>query len=182
MAGKITQSGNPKMLAILGILLVLLGIIGLITIHFMVLGIITIVGALLIIGGIITITYGLLSDSKNYGMWPTVIGGVVLGVGIILLLFPQMVATILALFMGLFFIISSLIAFVATYRDKKGRVAHALVGSGNLLLGVFVLLNWPENSDLVLGLFISIDLFLGGIWLFILANSLRNVRVEDSIL
>ncbi len=172
--------GNPKMLTLLGVVVLILGIIGLFVMSFVATAIISIAGILLLVGGIVILIYGFTADARQYGMWPTIIGGVALGIGIILALFPLLVAAIITLFLGIFFVIAALVAFAATYRDEHGKAGHLLVGLGNLILALLVFLNWPGNSDTVLGFFISIDIILGGIWLLILANALKNANESGS--
>ncbi len=174
------NKGNSKMLTLLGSIVLILGIIGLFVMSFVATAIISIVGILLLVGGIIIIIYGFTADARRYGIWPTIIGGVALGIGIILALFPLLVAAIITLFLGIFFVIAALVAFAAVYRDEHGKAGHLLIGVGNLILALLVFLNWPGNSDTVLGFFISIDLILGGIWLLILANALKNVTEGES--
>jgi uncharacterized membrane protein HdeD (DUF308 family) len=110
------------------------------------------------------------------GMFQHLVAAVLFGVvGFLIIWRPVVTAEILTLLMGAFFLASGLFQIVAPAMISLPDWGwHVLSGIITLLLGVFVLAQWPVSGLWVIGMFVGIELLFYGIAWIALALHLRG--------
>ena len=158
---------DPKSYQITGILLLILGIIGIVFPYFASTMIVWIIAFLLLFGGIVFFIIGL---KGGKGSWAGILLGViVLAIGIIIFAYPQHTLSVITVIMGIFFIIDGIALLLLAYavRPRDGWWAPAISGFISLILGLLIFVEWPSNSEWIIGMFVGINLLLEGISLML---------------
>lgn len=104
----------------------------------------------------------------RFFLW--IIGGLAyLAVGAFALAQPMMAATVFTLVLGAGMVAMALIRlYVASHLGPGARTPAILADLVTLLFGLIILVGWPTNSFIVLGLLLGLDLlFWGGSWVLL---------------
>ncbi len=107
-----------------------------------------------------------------------------LGIGAVLVMFPQSGILSLALLVAVFFIASGVLRILLAWRLKPMDHWLWLLFSGalGLLMALLILLLWPEAAGWVIGILLGIDLLFSGVTLILLAlTGRRRVRLESTL-
>ncbi len=120
-------------------------------------------------------------NEKNWVTW--VKAFVILGIGMLMLANAQESAMVIALLLGIFFFAVAILVFVVAYDLYPTQGWHLFLMDGiiALLLGTIIFIGWPEQSAVILGLLLGIDLIVEGISLMVLASYYQKAFRESEV-
>lgn len=169
---------EPKTLATLGVILMVIGLAAIVFPASAALAGELVLGALLLALGVALIGHGL--QVRGWSGWGALVvsGSLSAGLGMLLLGFPVAGLLSLTLGLGIFFVVGGALRVVAALRmrPESGWVALLTGGSLATLLGLMVLLGWPTSAPWFLGLLLGVDVLLGGVSLLATAAWVRRHR------
>ncbi|MEO3974676.1 DUF308 domain-containing protein [Streptomyces sp. CAU 1734] len=185
MSGPTRESRKLKrsfgLLAVLGVILVIAGIIGLVYTGLATLTSMLLFGWLLLLGGVVGLVHAVQSRGGDYFWLAVVVAALNIAAGVVVIRHPEGSAEALTLFAALLFLTGGLFRLVGSLVVRGPQFGWTLVqGTVGLLLGILVLGNWPESSRYVLGLFFSLALLFDGLGLIAIGVGGRGVvRMVD---
>lgn len=170
-------------LALLGGILVLAGVVGLAYAGFATLTTMLLFGWLLLIGGAVGLLHAVQSRASNYFWLGAVVAALNIAAGVVVIKMPVGAAEALTMFAALLFLTGGVFRLVGSLVVRGPQCAWTLLqGAFDLLLGVLVLGNWPHSSLYVIGTFISLALLFDGLGLIALGvggrRAVRSVKSE----
>ncbi|MFF3675350.1 HdeD family acid-resistance protein [Streptomyces sp. NPDC002120] len=181
-AGREPQQEKQKLhrsyglLALLGVILVLAGLVGLVYTGLATLTSMFLFGWLLLIGGVVGLLHAVQSRRSNYFWLAVVVAAINLAAGFVILRRPEASAEALTMFAALLFLTGGLFRLVGALVVRGSNFGLALVqGAFGVLLGVLILSNWPGNSLYVIGTFFSLALLFDGLSLIALGMGARRI-------
>ncbi|ANW17239.1 HdeD family acid-resistance protein [Streptomyces clavuligerus] len=180
MAGTSTEPRKLKrsfgLLATLGVILVIAGVVGLVYTGFATLTSMLLFGWLLLIGGLVGLVHAIESRGSDYFWLAVVVAALNIAAGVVVILHPRGSAEALTLFAALLFLTGGLFRLVGSLVVRGPQFGWMLFqGAVGLLLGILVLANWPESSRYVLGLFFSLALLFDGLGLIAIGVGGRRI-------
>lgn len=96
----------------------------------------------------------------NYRLW-NFFSGLFYGLAAVVFIWHPLAALAsLTILLGWLFIVGGVIRLLMAYKTKSGWLIFN--GIITLLLGIFIVSKWPEDSAFVIGTFIAIDLMISG--------------------
>lgn len=121
------------------------------------------VGMVLLISGIVQMIHGFMMRQWK-GLFLSLLIGVLYSVtGVLCLFHPAMTAAICTILIGMYLVVGGLfrMIFTAALRFKQWGwfFVNGLIA---VLLGGLIMSQWPESSLWTIGLFVGVDLSLGG--------------------
>ncbi|MEV4945306.1 DUF308 domain-containing protein [Streptomyces sp. NPDC053755] len=174
-------------LALLGALLVLGGIVGLVYTGLATLTSMLLFGWLLLIGGFVGLLHAVESRGTPYFWLAVVVAALNIAAGVVVIRHPEGSAEALTMFAALLFLTGGVFRLVGSVVVRGPQFGWTLLqGAFGLLLGVLVLLDWPESSRYVLGCFFSLALLFDGLGLIAIGVGGRRIvgmvaPVEDPL-
>ncbi|WP_405942395.1 HdeD family acid-resistance protein [Streptomyces sp. NBC_00207] len=169
-------SRSYGLLALLGVILVLAGLVGLVYTGLATLTSMFLFGWLLLIGGAVGLLHAVQSRKSNYFWLAVVVAAIDLAAGFVILRRPEASAEALTMFAALLFLTGGLFRLVGALVVRGSNFGLALVqGAFGVLLGVLILSNWPGNSLYVIGTFFSLALLFDGLSLIALGMGARRI-------
>lgn len=153
-----------------GIFLVLLGSLAVGSATFTTLFTVTFLGALLLIAGVTKVIHSLWArKSDNFGF--SLLTGLLYGVtGGLILWNPATSAIALTLLIATLFIVSGIAKMLGSALIRFSEWGWVFFsGLVSLVLGGLILAEWPVSGLWVIGLFVGIDLIIGG-WAWIITS------------
>jgi uncharacterized membrane protein HdeD (DUF308 family) len=128
---------------------------------------VSLIAAFMILIGGIEITVGLQAPSFGSGVWFVLVGLAYVVTAAFVLARPEEGAVGLTLMLGAALLATGLLRiYFATRLPGGPRLYVAIAGVVTTLLGVLIVVGWPENSAYVLGLFLGVDMLVyGASWL-----------------
>ncbi len=164
----------------MGVSLVVLGLVAIGYAAFVTEVAVIVIGILLLIGGLVQTVGAFWSPKWNGVFLHLVMGILYLVFGAIIVEHWVEAAEALTLLMGAFFIFAGVIGIVWSLQVRFYQWGWALLnGIVTLVLGVFILHEWPFSSFVLIGLFIGIEMiFVGCMWMMF-ALSLRRISQEQ---
>ncbi|MFI6283964.1 HdeD family acid-resistance protein [Streptomyces sp. NPDC051018] len=181
MAGTTEEPGKGLkrsfgLLAVLGSILVVAGIVGLIYTGVATLTSMLLFGWLLLIGGVVGLVHAIESRGSEYFWLAVVVAALNIAAGVVVIRHPQGSAEALTLFAALLFLTGGLFRLVGSLVVKGPQFGWTLLqGVLGVVLGILVLGNWPESSRYVLGLFFSLMLLFDGLGLLAIGVGGRRI-------
>ncbi|MCM2386787.1 HdeD family acid-resistance protein [Streptomyces albipurpureus] len=167
---------NFSLLAVLGVILVIAGLVGLIYTWVATLTSMLLFGWLLLIGGLIGLLHAIQSRGSDYFWLAVVVAALNIAAGVVVIRHPEGSAEALTLFAALLFLTGGLFRLVGSLVVRGPQFGWTLLqGVFGLLLGILVLGNWPESSRYVLGLFFSLALLFDGLGLLAIGIGGRRI-------
>ncbi|MGW4033926.1 HdeD family acid-resistance protein [Streptomyces sp. NPDC004838] len=164
------------LLAVLGGILVLAGIVGLVYTGVATLTSMLLFGWLLLIGGVVGLVHAIESRGSDFFWLAVVVAALNIAAGIVVIRHPHGSAEALTLFAALLFLTGGLFRLVGSLVVKGPQFGWTLLqGAIGILLGILVLGNWPESSRYVLGLFFSLALLFDGLGLIAIGVGGRRI-------
>lgn len=164
------------LLAVLGLLLVVAGLIGLFYAGFATLTTMFLFGWLLLAGGLVGLVQAFQSRKSNHVWLAVVVAAINIAAGFVILRRPGASAEALTMFAALFFLIGGLFRLVGGLVVRGTNLWVNLVqGAFGILLGFLILANWPSSSLYVIGTFFSLALLFDGLSLVLLGMSARRI-------
>lgn len=134
-------------------------------------------GSLLLIGGVVQTAYTF-SMRKWSGFFLSLLSGILYAVvGFLMIVHPTASALSLTLLIAAFYIVGGIFRLIGA---SSMRFEHwgwaALSGVIKLVLGVLILIGWPDTGLWVIGLFIGIDLIFYGWFWVLLSLTARTMK------
>lgn len=133
-------------------------------------------GILLILASVIRLIY-VFSIKHKSALWFDS-GLAILGliVGLYFILAPTAAGVFFTLLVAIFLIFSGIFRIIYAYMAKTIPTWWLvfLTGLITIVLGILILAHWPTSGLWVIGLYISIEIFLNGLSLFMLALAAKN--------
>lgn len=163
----------------LGIVLMLLGVLAIGSMHVVTDIYVVFLGILLLIGGLLQIGYAFWNREWS-GFFISLLAGVLYTVvGVMFVTNPTVSAVSLTLLLAAIYLIVGVFRIVGAAMMRFDQWGWALFsGVVNFVLGLLILLGWPETGLWVFGLFIGIDLIVYGWFWVVLSQAIRNVRIR----
>ncbi|AIA07200.1 HdeD family acid-resistance protein [Streptomyces noursei] len=171
------------LLAVLGVILVLAGIVGLIYVGVATLTTMLLFGWLLLIGGLVGLAHAVQSRGSSYFWLAVIVAALNIAAGVVVIRLPDATAAALTMFAALLFLTGGLFRLAGAVVVRGAQFGWTLLqGVIGILLGVLVLANWPQSSLYVIGCFFSLALLFDGLGLLAMGIGGRRVvgMVEDS--
>ena len=154
------------LLAGLGVLLVVAGLVGLFYTAAVTLTSMLLFGWLLLIGGIIGLLHAIQARGSSFFWLGVIVAALNIAAGVVIIRHPHAAAAALTMFAALLFLTGGLFRVVGSAVVRGPQFGWTLLlGVFYLLLGVLVLANWPSSSQYVIGAFISLALLFDGLGL-----------------
>ncbi|MER6097577.1 HdeD family acid-resistance protein [Streptomyces sp. NPDC001728] len=163
-------------LAVLGVLLVIGGVVGLIYTGLATLTSMLLFGWLLLIGGVVGLLQAVQSRGTNYFWLAAVVAALNIAAGVVVIRHPHGSAEALTMFAALLFLTGGLFRLVGSVVVRGPQFGWTLLqGAFGLLLGLLVLFDWPHSSLYVLGVFFSLALLFDGLGLIAIGVGGRRI-------
>lgn len=153
-------------LAVLGVILVVAGLVGLVYTGVATLTSMLLFGWLLLVGGVVGLLHAVQARGANFFWLGLVVAALNLAAGVVIIRSPDTAADALTMFAALLFLTGGLFRLVGSLIVRGPQFGWTLLlGAFDLLLGVLVLANWPSSSQYVIGCFFSLALLFDGLGL-----------------
>ncbi|GAA0448209.1 HdeD family acid-resistance protein [Streptomyces stramineus] len=163
-------------LALLGGVLVLAGLVGLAYVGFATLTTMVLFGWLLLIGGVVGLLHAVQSRDSSFFWLGVVVAALNLAAGVVVIRRPEVAAEALTMFAALLFLTGGVFRLVGSLVVRGPQFGWTLLqGAFGLLLGILVLGDWPHSSRYVIGTFFSLALLFDGLGLIALGVGGRRV-------
>lgn len=147
----------------LGVALFVLGLIALGAVVFVTLATMVFFGCLLIAAGVLQAVHALISRRWGGHVIDLLTGILSLVVGVLVVTHPEGTAAALTLLIAMFLIFGGAFRIaIAIFNQFNHWIWLLLHGVVNLALGLMIWRQWPDSGQLVIGLFIGIDMLLNG--------------------
>ncbi|MEU6349598.1 DUF308 domain-containing protein [Streptomyces sp. NPDC047072] len=153
-------------LAALGVVLVLAGLVGLVYTGVATLTSMLLFGWLLLIGGLVGLAHAVQARDSNFFWLGVVVAALNLAAGVVVIGRPEAAAAALTMFAALLFLTGGVFRLAGSLVVRGPQFGWTLVqGAFGLLLGILVLASWPSSSKYVIGCFFSLALLFDGLGL-----------------
>ncbi|MEU5820259.1 DUF308 domain-containing protein [Streptomyces sp. NPDC047803] len=163
-------------LALLGILLVVAGLVGLVYTGVATLTSMILFGWLLLVGGLVGLVHAVQSRGTNYFWLGVVVAALNIAAGVVVIRHPHGTAEALTMFAALLFLTGGVFRLVGSVVVRGPQFGWTLLqGAFGLLLGLLVLFDWPHSSLYVLGCFFSLALLFDGLGLIAVGIGGRRI-------
>ncbi|MFE9776060.1 HdeD family acid-resistance protein [Streptomyces sp. NPDC005931] len=154
------------LLAVLGVILVVAGLVGLVYTGVATLTSMLLFGWLLLIGGVVGLAHAVQARDSNFFWLGVVVAALNIAAGVVILRTPEAAAEALTMFAALLFLTGGVFRLVGSLVVRGPQFGWTLVqGAFGLLLGALVLASWPSSSQYVIGTFFSLALLFDGLGL-----------------
>ena len=158
-----------------GLLVTLLGVAALVLVISATIASVVVIGILMIIAGGAEIVMGVKSHTlSRFFLW--IFSGIAyIGVGAFALAQPLVAAALFTLVLGLGMVAIGLIrVYVGSHLCNQTRRSVILAGLAAAVVGVIILIGWPTNSFIVLGVLLGLDLIFWGVSWIVLGLRLHS--------
>ncbi|WP_051338737.1 HdeD family acid-resistance protein [Streptomyces flavidovirens] len=163
-------------LTVLGAVLVLGGIVGLVYTGVATLTSMLLFGWLLLVGGLVGLLQAVQSRGSNFFWLGVVVAALNLAAGVVVIRHPESTAEALTMFAALLFLTGGVFRLAGSVVVRGPQFGWTLVqGAFGVLLGLFVLFDWPHSSLYVLGCFFSLALLFDGLGLIAIGMGGRQM-------
>ncbi|MFE9675215.1 HdeD family acid-resistance protein [Streptomyces sp. NPDC006259] len=153
-------------LAVLGVILVVAGLVGLVYTGVATLTSMLLFGWLLLIGGVVGLLHAIQARGTNFFWLGVIVAALNIAAGVVIVRKPDEAAAALTMFAALLFLTGGLFRLVGSMVVRGPQFGWTLMlGAFDLLLGILVLIDWPSSSQYVIGCFFSLALLFDGLGL-----------------
>lgn len=166
-------------LFIIGILLFVFGMSAILLPYVVSVATGVLIGCLLLISGLVGAGFAWQARTAAHFNW-RLSGAVAAALGgIALMVFPSVGALTLTLLIGVYFVFSGANKTAVALNLSRRSAGRWLLLSGllDLLLGLFIVLNWTAVAAWILGLMVGVSLMLHGWWFIRLSRSTEKELV-----
>lgn len=175
--GKSTGTAKPRggaaelsrgfgWLAVLGVILVVAGLVGLVYTGVATLTTMLLFGWLLLVGGAVGLLHAVQARHTNFFWLGVVVAALNIAAGVVVIKTPEAAAEALTMFAALLFLTGGVFRLAGSLVVRGPQFGWTLVqGAFGLLLGILVLGTWPSSSQYVIGTFFSLSLLFDGLGL-----------------
>ncbi|MFG3205692.1 HdeD family acid-resistance protein [Streptomyces sp. NPDC048192] len=154
------------LLAVLGAVLVLGGLVGLLYTAVATLTSMLLFGWLLLVGGIVGLLHAVQARGTSFFWLGAVVAALNIAAGVVVIHLPHATAAALTMFAALLFLSAGLFRLAGGLVVRGPQLGWTLLlGAFDLLLGILVLGSWPSSSQYVIGTFFSLALLFDGLGL-----------------
>ena len=141
-------------------------------------------GVLLVVGGVFQLLDAIKCQGWKSIAWHVLIALLYVGAGLLMVLKPVLASLSLTLIIAYMLIAVGVMRGIMSLqlRPSKGWSWPLLSGAVSVLLGVLILMQWPESGLWVIGLFIAIELIFNGwsyLFVALAARTAAKVRRES---
>ncbi|MDI3385420.1 DUF308 domain-containing protein [Streptomyces sp. B-S-A8] len=171
-------------LAFLGAILVVGGLVGLVYVGVATLTSMLLFGWLLLVGGLVGLLQSVSLRGTSVFWLGVVVAALNIAAGVVVLRHPEGTAEALTMFAALLFLTGGVFRLAGSVVVRGPHFGLTLVqGAFGLLLGILVLAEWPGSSLYVIGTFFSLALLFDGLGLIALGLGGRRLvgYVADSV-
>lgn len=163
-------------MALLGVLLVLAGLVGLVYTGVATLTTMFLFGWLLLAGGVVGLLQAIQSRKSNYFWLAVIVAAINIAAGFVILRRPEASAEALTMFAALLFLTGGVFRLAGAVVVRGAHLGLTLVqGAFGILLGLLILANWPGSSLYVIGTFFSLALLFDGLSLIAVGMGARRI-------
>ncbi|MEU9664391.1 DUF308 domain-containing protein [Streptomyces bobili] len=153
-------------LAVLGVILVVAGLVGLVYTGLATLTSMLLFGWLLLIGGAVGLLHAIEARGTGFFWLGVIVAALNIAAGVVVIRKPDEAAAALTMFAALLFLTGGLFRLVGSMVVRGSQFGWTLLlGAFDLLLGILVLIDWPSSSQYVIGCFFSLALLFDGLGL-----------------
>ncbi|MFD5268458.1 HdeD family acid-resistance protein [Streptomyces sp. NPDC058335] len=153
-------------LAVLGVILVVAGLVGLVYTGVATLTSMLLFGWLLLIGGVVGLLHAVQARGTSFFWLGVIVAALNIAAGVVIISKPDEAAAALTMFAALLFLTGGLFRLVGSMVVRGSQFGWTLLlGVFDLLLGILVLIDWPSSSQYVIGCFLSLALLFDGLGL-----------------
>ncbi|WP_282791886.1 HdeD family acid-resistance protein [Streptomyces sp. CC224B] len=164
------------LLALLGAVLALGGLVGLVYAGVATLTSMLLFGWLLLVGGVVALLHAVQSRGTSFFWLGVVVAALNLAAGVVVIRRPDAAAETLTMFAALLFLTGGVFRLVGSVVVRGPQMAVTLLqGAFGVLLGVLVLAEWPSSSQYVIGTFFSLALLFDGLGLLATGIGARRI-------
>ncbi|MFF2196018.1 HdeD family acid-resistance protein [Streptomyces sp. NPDC058157] len=164
------------LLALLGVVLVLAGLVGLVYAGVATLTSMFLFGWLLLVGGLVGLVQAVQSRRSNYFWLAVIVAAVNLAAGFVILRRPEASAEALTMFAALLFLTGGVFRLAGSLVVRGPNFGLSLIqGAFGILLGILILWGWPGSSLYVIGTFFSLALLFDGLSLVAVGMGARRI-------
>ncbi|GCD33458.1 hypothetical protein OEIGOIKO_01178 [Streptomyces chrestomyceticus JCM 4735] len=173
-AGELKRSFG--LLAVLGAILVVAGLVGLVYVGFATLTSMLLFGWLLLIGGVVGLLHAIQSRGTSFFWLAVIVAALNIAAGVVVIREPEVAAAGLTMFAALLFLTGGVFRLAGGVVVRGPQFGWTLVqGAFGILLGVLVLGDWPHSSRYVIGCFFSLALLFDGLGLIAMGVGGRRI-------
>ncbi|WP_330460851.1 DUF308 domain-containing protein [Streptomyces sp. NBC_00820] len=163
-------------LAVLGVVLVIAGLVGLVYTGVATLTSMILFGWLLLIGGVVGLLHAVQARGTSFFWLGVIVAALNIAAGVVVIRMPHAAAAALTMFAALLFLAAGLFRVVGSLVVRGSQFGWTLLlGAFDLLLGILVLISWPGSSQYVIGAFFSLSLLFDGLGLIATGYGGRRV-------
>ena len=146
------------------------------------------IGILMIVAGIMQTFFAFTAESFGKGVLVFLFGGLSVVAGLIILMTPQTSLAFLTMLLAAYFVASGVIDVILGFKKKpdEGWGWLAFSGALSVLLGLFVMAEWPFSGLWVIGFFVGLRMLVQGWVLMALGRAgqvaltqLQDERIES---
>lgn len=136
------------------------------------------VGALVLVGGVVQVIHAFRVQGWGRFFYWLLAGLLYVVAGGLIMYNPLLGASVLTLFIGVALAVEGAFRIMAGIGTRPGEGWGWIVASGivTLVLGVYIIANWPVNSLYILGLFLGVDLIVNGVGTLAFGLALREKK------
>jgi uncharacterized membrane protein HdeD (DUF308 family) len=165
---------------IAGIVMMLIGIGGILLPPMMSLTVVTFMAWLFIFSAFVQGYNTYKNYRKSVSAWLKAILSLV--TGFLFLFFPVSGIAVVGMLLAVYLMIDaySSIAFAFEYKPNKGWWMMLINGIFSLLLSLILIIGWPFNSIVLVGLFVGASLFFDGVALFTFAINAKKLSKDNN--
>lgn len=159
------------LMVIFGFMIVVFPVAGTLTIDFL-------IGILVLIAGLSQIVLAF-KAKKWTGFLVTLILGIIYGIAGLFLLFNPLAGVVtLTLVLGIFLLIDGLFRIILAFTIRRQHDWEWLVFGGivSIILGILILMSWPGDSAVILGLLFGISMIMGGVVNIVLSLAVKDMK------
>ncbi|MFF9277099.1 HdeD family acid-resistance protein [Streptomyces griseosporeus] len=167
-------------IAVLGVILVLAGLVGLVYVAVATLTSMILFGWLLLVGGVVGVLHAVQARGSSFFWLGVIVAALNIAAGVVVIRHPHAAAAALTMFAALLFLSAGLFRVVGSLVVRGSQFGWTLLlGVFDLLLGILVLAEWPSSSQYVIGTFFSLALLFDGLGL--LATGFGGRRIVGMV-
>lgn len=136
------------------------------------------VGWAMVFGGVAQAIYAFSTkDSAGHVIWKVLLAILYVATGVYILINPGAGVVALAFVLGWMLLVEAVLLAVLAFqvRPRQGWGLWLFDAIVTLALAVFILVNWPGNSYVILAAFVGVSMILSGVSRLILGSTVRSV-------
>lgn len=158
-----------------GLLLMIAGVYGAAYSTLVTMGIMLWFGVLLLFSGAFHLFYAFSNRTKFVIFLECFFALLSFVLGIYFIAFPAAASVFITLLVGLFLILRGVFRITYAFLMRDFAIWWLVLFTGIIaaVLGILILVNWPSSGLWIIGLYISVEIFLTGLSMFLFALSAR---------